>query len=158
MPPHRDGRPGLIELTLLGPGCSFYSWLLSSLGRALEEGVGRRRVGWRIDGVFRVSDAGRRQRLCGGDLRHMPALLSPDRHEVRGATSSPGTRLGVRLLSPTRLVRDGRFLRGAAPVPFEVLVGRILDRWEGLFGDGASEVFGLGSRPGGLRHSSTEPS
>jgi hypothetical protein len=43
----------------------------------------------------------------------------------------------VRLESPTRLVRDGRLLGGSEPVPLDLLVARILDRFGALYGPDA---------------------
>ncbi len=129
-----------IELTLYGPGCRFYPWLLQALKLALGRGLGKARVRWRIEQVRRLAGAGRGERLCGSDLVTMaPALAADTLRLAEGDYVAPRP-IEVKLLSPTRLIRDGKLLRGRAPVPFEVLIARILDRFQGLYGDDASRV------------------
>ncbi len=138
VPRSRHGH--VIELTLYGVGCRFYPWLLQALKLALGRGLGKGRVRWRIEQVWRVPGTGRGERLCGCDLAAVtPALAAETLRLAKGDYVAPQP-IEVRLLSPTRLIRDGKLLRGGVPVPFEILIARILDRFQGLYGDSASRV------------------
>ncbi len=136
------GRGSLenLEITLYGPSCKLYSWVLSGLERAFHFGLGKTRARWAIEGVFRVRTDRTRERLCGGDLTRLPPTLEPDAVGLTAEDRVAAQPMEVRLLSPTRLIRDGRLLPAGTQVPFEILVARALDRFRGLYGDGASDV------------------
>ena len=142
----RSWQRHVIELTLYGPSCRFYPWLLRGLNLALGRGMGKARVRWQIKQVWRVSSHGQEEKLCGSDLATAtPALAADPLHLIEGDYVSPRP-IELRLLSPTRLIRDGKLLRGRAPVPFEVLIARILDRFQGLYGDDTSQALAPATR------------
>jgi hypothetical protein len=129
-----------VDLTLYGPACRVYAWALGALGEALRRGVGKARGRWRVAEVYRVGPDRGCQPIAGYDLAGLPPTLVPDlvhpsvsRDPCRGAVA-------VDLISPARLLRDGRLLPGREPVPFDLLVARILDRFAGLYGEGASDL------------------
>ena len=139
-PDPADGGAQQIEVTLFGSSWRLYPWMVGGLARALDGGIGKQRGRWRIESVAQVVPGGAR-RLCGGDLASLPTALQPDSIPLSRATllesfeSCRQPSLEVRLLSPTRLLHDGRVLTGAAPVPLSLLVARTLDRLHGLYGD-----------------------
>lgn len=61
----------------------------------------------------------------------------------------------VRLLSPARLIQDGRLLPGGDPVPFPLLIARILDRIQGVFGAAAANLI-TGTARAGLEAAAAE--
>ncbi len=128
------GEVRVIELTLYGSACRGWPWILTALSRALGRGLGRERSRWRIVRVFRVSARSRRDWLCGVDLRQISTSLATAEFRLGLNHDAPSGRVEVKLLSPSRLVRDGKLLWGTEPVPFTVLIARILDRFEGLYG------------------------
>jgi hypothetical protein len=78
--------------------------------------------------------------LAQDNLRALPATLEPDHflfHLDPEAAPAPVT---VHLASPTRLVASSEVVRGAEPVPFSLLVARLLDRFGNLYGEGASPL------------------
>ena len=83
---------------------------------------------------------GGREVLCGADLRALPAVLEPDEVVLKLDPAPPPRPVEVTLLSPARLLRDGRIHPGGEPIPLDLLVARILDRFRGLYGDHASEL------------------
>jgi hypothetical protein len=130
----------LLELTLFGPAWRLYPWALAAIAQAFRLGLGKERRPWELDAVSRVRPDRGREALCGGDLTRLSAALAPD---VLGLALEPFLApqpVEVDLLSPARLLQGGHLLPGRAPVPFGLLVARILDRFQGLFGDSASEV------------------
>ena len=195
-----------VDVTLYGPSWQLFPWMLSGLARALEVGIGKQRHPWAIHQVTQVGTT--LQRLCGDDLRRLPATVQPDllvlpstswdqasvQKQVPGTSRPaqtrleeqvekqvpgtsrpaqtrlekqvpgtsrpaqtrlekqvPGTSLDalekqvpgtteVHLLSPTRLLHDGRLLFGDAPVPFRILIARTLDRLRDLYGDDACQL------------------
>ncbi len=145
----RSGRPpfalhvppsgGYVELTLFGPAWRLYGWTLLAFERALARGLGKRRQRWRITRVLRVRPEQGGEELCGGKLAALPSDVEPDVFTLTADRYLVPRPVGVELMSPTRFVRDGRLLLEGA-VPFEVLVGRVLDRFRGLYGDRASEI------------------
>ena len=137
-----NGGPGAqpnLELTLFGPNWRLYPWVLSGLQRALCTGLGKARAKWRIDQVLRVRPDRKLVRLCGSDLSRLESL-EPDQIALTAGSRGTPQPIEVKLLSPTRLIHDGRLLRRGAPVPFRLLVARTLDRFSGLYGKGASDV------------------
>ncbi len=134
------GGPEVIEVSLYGSAWRAYPWLLSALERALGTGLGKDRQRWRIERIFKVTVDGRRRKLCGRDLASLPADLGPEHFRLTADRYLPPQPMAVEFLSPTRLVRDGRLLPRGKPVTFDLLVARILDRFHGLYGDGASEL------------------
>lgn len=145
-PPGDEGETDGLELTLYGKGWRHYAWSLLSLQRAFIQGLGKERREWEITEILRVSTDRRCERLCGGDLSALPATLAPD---LLGLAIEPYLApqpVEVTLLSPTRLLDDGKLLPGHASVPFKLLVARVLDRFRGLYGDDASEILHPGIR------------
>jgi|HubBroStandDraft_3_1064219.scaffolds.fasta_scaffold03548_4 hypothetical protein len=138
-----DGRGGAgarLEITLYGPAWQLHAWVLASLQEALRRGVGKARQSWEVEEVTRRRPEGAPVRLAGGDLRALPAALRPD---LLGLALEPYLavrEVAVELLSPARLLRDGRLVGGAERVPFDLLIARILDRFASLYGEGASEI------------------
>lgn len=106
----------------------------------MRRGLGKQRRPWAVREVRRVAPDRRTEPLPRAESAAVPPDLAPD---LVGLGVEPF--LGVQpvtvdLLSPARLLRDGRLLPGAEPVPFALLVARILDRFAGLYGDHGSEV------------------
>jgi CRISPR-associated endoribonuclease Cas6 len=142
-----DGNACLLELTLLGAAWPFYPWALASLARAFDLGLGHERRRWQVDEVFRVRAGRVREALCGHDLARLSSTLTPEAVGLGLAPSPTSQPVEIRLLSPARLLQKGRLLPGRAPVPFELLIARILDRFAGLFGEGSSKLLGPALRP-----------
>jgi hypothetical protein len=130
----------LLELTLLGPGWKLYPWALSAVRQALDLGLGKERQRYRVETIGRVRPDRTREIVCGGDLTALSAALHPDALSLGLEPFLAPQPVGIRLLSPTRLLQDGKLLPGRAPVPFDLLIARILDRFQGLFGPAGSEV------------------
>ncbi|HEX4965536.1 MAG TPA: CRISPR system precrRNA processing endoribonuclease RAMP protein Cas6 [Thermoanaerobaculia bacterium] len=135
-----DGEPGVIEITLFGPACGAYAWLLAAFADALERGLGKTRQKWALAEVCRTGPDGDRERLCGPDLTALPSILAPSLLNLAGSAYVAPAPVEVILRSPARLLRQGRLLKGREPVPFEVLIARILDRFKNLYGAAAAEV------------------
>ncbi len=130
----------MIEVTLFGEACALYPWVLSALGRACRAGLGRARRRYQLREVSRLRPDRSFERLCSDDLSRLDAALAPD---AIGPFVCPVQEPGpveVRLLSPARFISDGRLLRGAEPVPFRVLIARVLDRLQSLYGQDCSEI------------------
>jgi hypothetical protein len=142
VPPGGGGSegPARIEVTLYGPAWQLYSWALTALQRAFRDGLGKSRQGWEIEVVFRTRLEGGRERLAGGDLSHLPPTLRPDLLGLGLEPYLAVREVAIDLLSPARLLRDGRLLGGAERLPFDLLIARILDRFASLYGDGASDI------------------
>ncbi len=140
IPDHGSESSGLIEVSLFGPGWRSYPWLLSALQRALAGGLGKARRRWEIEQVLRVDPDRGRQPLCDGDLSTLSPTVPPAELELSVEQYIAPRRVAVELLSPTRLLRDGKLVRGGAPVFFELLIARILDRFRGLYGATPSEL------------------
>ncbi len=139
-PSGRSGPRQRLEVTLYGPSTGLYPWVLAGLERAFRAGLGKARERWRIDQVLRVQPDRQVRSICGGDLSRLPATLKPDSLVLTADRYLAPRPIEVRLLSPTRLIRDGKLLPRRTPVPFEILVARSLDRFRGLYGDGASDL------------------
>lgn len=151
VPPFAAGRAGHgkagVEVTLYGPACGLHGWVLAALARACRGGLGKARLGWEVVEVALVRTGGVQERLCGTDLRRLPALLPTERLELEAAT--PGaepTQVEVKFKSPTRLMRSGRLVAGSEAVPCALLVARILDRFTGLYGADAAPHLGPAAR------------
>jgi hypothetical protein len=148
-----------IEITLFGPAWRFYPWLLQALRKALRTGLGKERRTYDVHAVYRVNPDSSWAEICSSDLSELLPTLPPDFLEVsmlpepsppaplpegEGSVEEPfpsrQETVEVQLLSPTRLIHDGKLLPGHRPVPFALLVARILDRFRGLFGDDAGEI------------------
>ncbi len=129
-----------LELTLYGPSTELYPWALSALEQAFRAGLGKAREPWRIRKILRVEPNRQSRPICGPDLRQLPPALEPDQLTLTADRYLAPQPIEVRLLSPTRLIRDGRLLPPQTPVPFEVLVARSFDRFRGLYGDAASDL------------------
>ncbi len=133
-----DEHPA-IELTLLGPGWSLYPWALRGIEQALRWGLGKQRRRFEILKVLRERPDRQREELCNGELDNLtqlkPDLLGPGLEPFLAPQP-----VRVELLSPLRLVRDGKVVGGRRRIPFDVLIARILDRFAGVFGDHASQV------------------
>lgn len=130
----------LLEITFLGPSWKLHPWALAAVRRALEVGLGIERRRYAIEGIARVRPDRSREALCGRDLAALSPVLHPDALGLRLEPFLAPQPLEVQLLSPTRLLYDGKLLPGRAPVPFELLIARILDRFQGLFGEAGSEI------------------
>jgi len=140
MPPRPSLADTHLEVTLYGPAWSLYLWALWAIKRACYRGLGTARRRWSVEEVSQVRPDGTRDRLCAADLRELPATLEPDEVVLRLDPAPPPRPVEVTLLSPARLLRDGRILPGLEPIPLDLLVARILDRFRGLYGDHASEL------------------
>jgi len=137
----------LVEITLYGPAWRSYAWVLRALELGLSRVGFRTRAGDERGVLRRVGPDRRRHDLAGADLRALPADLAPD---LLGLTPEPFVAprpVVVELLSPTQLVSGGEPLARDEPVPFDVLVKSTLDRFAGLYGDGASPVLAPEIRP-----------
>lgn len=130
----------LLEVSLYGPAWRLYPWALSAVAQAFAAGLGKERHPWTIEEVARVRPDRSEEPLCGADLAALAATQAPDLLGLGLEPFLAPQPVEIRLLSPARLVVDGRHLPGRAPVPFAVLVARILDRFQGLFGEGSSEI------------------
>lgn len=135
-----SGGAARVELTLFGPAWRLYPWALGALAKALRIGVGKDRRSWTVTEVNRVAPDRRPEPLAGADLARLPSSLAPDRVDLAFGTVAPPQPVLVHFLSPARLLRDGRLLPGKAPVPFDLLIARTLDRFAGLYGPDASDL------------------
>lgn len=116
-----------LEVTLLGPACEQATAVVHALGRALAVGLGQKRRSFALWRVLRQGEM-----VCGADLAELPAVIDP---EFLGEPTLEPTAAGaveVRLLSPLRLKRDGRLLKGDGPVTLAELCARVLERWEAV--------------------------
>ncbi len=136
----RDSTSRLLELSLYGPATKLFPWALSGLEQALHAGLGKSRRKWQIARVLRIRPDRKSLPICGSDLSRLPPIIEPDTLKLKADRYLAPRPIEVRLLSPTRLIRDGRLLPGHQPVPFDLLVARSLDRFRGLYGDGASDL------------------
>lgn len=135
-----------VELTLFGPAWRHYPWILAALDAALRRGVGKERRSWCVRRALRLRPGGRAQQVAGTGLAGLIPNLAPDLLEVApNPDSAPGP-VTVHFLSPSRLLHKGRLVPGRAPVPFQVLIERILDRFADLYGPGASAILHPESR------------
>jgi hypothetical protein len=135
-----DGSAARAEITLYGPAWRFYAWALAALEQALDRGLGKERRRWTLQAVHRVAADRRTGPVAGPGLASLPSTLRPD---LLGLGVEPYLGIQpvtVELLSPTRLVRDGKLLPGAEPVAFEILIARILDRFASLYAEAGSDV------------------
>lgn len=135
-----EGGTAQAEITLFGPAWRLYPWALAALVEALRAGVGKERRPWRVEEVHRVTPDRRPALLAAGDLTALPPTLAPDLLNLALEPYLAPQPVTIHFLSPARLLRDGRLLPGRQPVPFELLVARILDRFAGLYGREASEA------------------
>lgn len=141
VPQDPSNGAGTLEMTLFGPAWKLYPWFLSGLASAFRTGLGKERRPWSIDVVTRIGADRREDRLLGdGDLARLSPALEPDLLGLAFEPCLAAQPVQVSLLSPARFLRDGKLLPEREPVPFDVLVGRILDRFEGLYGPGSSEM------------------
>lgn len=134
------GDADLVELTVYGEGWRFYPWILASLRDALAGGLGKERLKWQINKVLCVGADRSEERLCGRDLSTLPATRPPN---LLGLTVEPylaRQQVEVALLSPTRLILDGRLAPDRPGVGLDLLVARVLDRFAGLYGEEASDI------------------
>lgn len=129
-----------LEISLFGQAWRLYPWVLASVAKAFEVGLGKERRAWVVEAVSRVRPDRGEETLCTGDLAGLSATVAPDLLGLGLEPFLAPQPVEIRLLSPARLLQNGRLLPGHAPVPFELLVARILDRFQGLFGEGASEI------------------
>ncbi len=135
----------LAELTLLGHSWTLYSWVLSSLQRALQDGLGRQRRSFEIDAVIRVDSYEQREQLCAGDLAELPSTLDPDLVSISMEPFAADSLVEVELLSPLRLTNRGQLLHdqsvtGKSALAFGILISNILDRYQGVFPDDSNEI------------------
>ncbi len=139
-PGESAGLTARIELTLFGPAWRLYPWALGALRDALGNGVGKQRSCWLVDKIHRIHADRRLEPLAGGDLAQLPPDLAPDLLNLAIEPYLAPQPVTVLFLSPARLLRDGRLLPGREPVPFALLIARILDRFAGLYGPDAGEA------------------
>lgn len=139
-PGAENGAAGSVELTLFGSAWRLYPWALGALATALRNGVGKKRRSWRVKAVLRVPPGQPPEPLATSGLARLPPDLAPDLLNLALEPYLAPQPVTVLFLSPARLLRDGRLLPGREPVPFELLIARILDRFAGLYGSEASEV------------------
>ncbi len=135
-----DGDAASLEVTLFGPAWRLYSWVIRALAETLRRGLGKERQQWSIRAIERVRPNRVAERLCGEDPTELSAQLAPDLLAPALEPFLVQQPVVVDLLSPTRLIDDGKLVRSSATVPFRVLIARILDRFRGLYGDQASEI------------------
>jgi hypothetical protein len=138
VPPATDGKIELVEVTLLGAGWRSYAWVVLALRDALETGLGRERQSFEIVEVLQITPDRKRLRLCGSDLTQLPADLEPFTCGLSVEPFGSETPIVIELLSPLRLIQDGRLLRGRpggdpAGIAFDLLIARILDRFQGVY-------------------------
>lgn len=131
-------KEATVELTLLGSSWNLYGWVLRLAAGALWQGLGKERQRWRVSAVSRVAASqiavnNARHRLCDDDLEKLPADLQPDvlPDLFSEDLALPPRPVTLELMSPTRLLSDGRLVR-RGEVPFDVLIGRIIDRYGDL--------------------------
>ena len=127
-------RGGAIELSLFRAAWRLYAPALDALRRALGEGLGRDRRRFRVEGVWAVGADEQRRRIAGENFDGLPSVLAPEHFDLEANETTPAEVLEVELLSPTRLVRDGRLLPRGETVAFELIIARILDRFRELYG------------------------
>ena len=132
----------LVEVTLLGQSWTLYPWVLSSLQRALQDGLGRQRRSFEIDAVIRVDAYEQREQLCAGDLGELPSALEPDMVGISVEPFAADSLVEVELLSPLRLVHtSGRPELGSrSGLPFHTLVSHVLDRYQAVFPEDTSDI------------------
>lgn len=139
-PPDDRGGSARVELTLYGPAWCLYAWALQAFADAFATGLGKTRQRWTVTEVDRILPDRRREPLTAGDLTTLSSVLSPDLLNLAIEPYLAPQPVTVQFLSPARLLRDGRLLPGREPVPFELVVARILDRFAGLYGKDASDA------------------
>jgi hypothetical protein len=138
--PGDQANEPIIEVTLLGSAWRTYPWFLAGLQRALQRGVGRERTRWQVTGVKRIRPDQRSDTICNGDMRSLKPRLEPDQLSMTSRRYIEPRPVSVDLLSPTRLIDDGHLLMDGSPVPLRLLVARILDRFQGVYGEQASDL------------------
>lgn len=134
--PGEDGERDEFEITLYGPAWRFYPWVLAALRTALCQTP----AAWEIVGIARVHPDRTEERLCDGDLEALPATLGPDLLALTTEPFLASQEVVVEFLSPTFLLSGGKPIPRGKPVGFQILVKSVLDRFQGLYGDGASEI------------------
>jgi hypothetical protein len=127
----------LLELTLLGPGWHCYSWAILALQDALRDGLGRDRKSFEIEEILQVT-SNQSRHLCGNDLSQLTPSLEPERLKLTVEPFGAEQPVEIGLLSPLRIIQDGHLLRGSrdsgpAGIPFDLLIARALDRYQGLY-------------------------
>jgi hypothetical protein len=127
----------LLELTLLGPGWHCYSWSILAFQDALNIGLGRERRSFEIEEVEQIT-SNQSTHLCGSDLSHLTPTLEPERLKLTVEPFGAEQPVEIGLLSPLRIIQDGALLRGRrgngpAGIPFDLLIARALDRYQGLY-------------------------
>jgi hypothetical protein len=145
VPPDPEGRLDLVELTLMAGAWRLYPWAVSALQQALGDGLGRRRWTFALRQVLRVRPDRRREPLGGEDLSSLAPVQGPDLLGLEPGPFEPAAEVEVRLLSPLRLLQDGRLVRAdpgrePPPIPLRLLVARALDRVVGIYGDEARQA------------------
>jgi hypothetical protein len=126
----------LFELTLLGPGWHCYSWAIIALQDALGHGLGRERRRFEIEKILQVT-SNQSIHLCGSDLSQLTPSLEAERLKLTVEPFGAEQPVEIGLLSPLRIIQDGQLLRGRcgggpAGIPFELLIARALDRYQGM--------------------------
>src|SRR4029078_13273886 len=101
---------------------------ISGISQPFQLGLGNERRPWQIETVSRMRPDRSREPLCGADLTQLSATLAPDALGIGTEPFRSPQPVEIRLLSPARLLQTGRLLPGSAPVPFDLLIARILDR------------------------------
>jgi len=132
--------PGSIEITLFDFACGSYAWVLTAFADALSRGLGKDRRPWSLREVWRTTPSGERERLCGESLKELPSTLLPSELTLAAGTYIAPEPVEVLFRSPTRLLLQGKLVKGRESVPFEALIARILDRFKDLFGVSAGDV------------------
>ena len=143
VPPGKRGLPfDRVEVTLLGPGTNVAPQTVLALGRALRRGVGRRRLPFDVLGADQVHWQGGRKGICGPFLEDLPDRFEPDSFDASGSRDDKElVPVEVEFRSPTRIKHRGRLLKDGSPVQFDLLLGRILDRCVGIYGDEMLRTF-----------------
>jgi hypothetical protein len=120
-------------LTLMGSVIQDLPYFLHAFQRFGEHGVGRSRGRFRVVRVERLH-AGRAPAVISDGV-HLTMPPEADRAttggEIAKSWTLPGVRrVGIRFLTPARFKSSGRFV-SSGPT-FSVLIGRLLDRLEGI--------------------------
>lgn len=134
--PDQDHTGLRLDVTLFGTCADFVPALVEALKRAQKRGLGRERIPFAIQGLFQVLPDGGLHRLEAKsslqDALHEPFPLS----ELLSDSQEPISSLGMDLVTPLRLRRQGKYVNRFDPVFYLEALARRLEALTCLFAGG----------------------